>query len=218
MRKYKATRNTIALQLYWPCLPEFESFAKKTYQKLGFPNTTAVSNEFGFGVFGRNKTVNPPVKYHDTSGETPTYDSPYKIIAPIFRTDEGSHPVLLFNVHSQPFTGDAIDQLINCSDIREKKYRQSIDAEIQSNKEYNSTSTILTMPPDRCGVITDIFENVKLGGLSSVAHFLPIYPTQNPLTGKNRHNHLIVVFQFDSISDSIRFIILSFFTHIFAFT
>jgi hypothetical protein len=163
-------------------LPEFEDFAKSTYKKLGFPNHTGVSKEFGFGVFARDTTVKPPVKYHDINATSP-FGSPYEVLAPIFRTDEGSHPVLLFNVHSQPFTGHAIDQLINCSHVREDRHRRSLhDDEIETNRSNVNTLSMIAMPPNRCGVITDIFHNVKLGGLWSIADFLPIYPTNDPLS------------------------------------
>jgi hypothetical protein len=163
-------------------LPEFEDFAKSTYKKLGFPNNTGVSKEFGFGVYARDTTVKPPVKYHDINATSP-FGSPYKVLAPVFRTDEGPHPVLLFNVHSQPFTGHAIDQLINCSHVREDRHRRSLhDDEIETNRSYVNTPSIISMPPNRCGVITDIFHNVKLGGLWSIADFLPIYPTNDPLS------------------------------------
>ena len=161
-------------------LPEFESFAQKTYQKLGFPNNTGVT-EAGFGVWAHNKTVTPPVPYHDTTAETP-YNSSYEILAPIFRTDEGYHPVLLFNPHSQKFTGDAIDRLLTCSDMRRAKYQDALD-DLEVEATNSSTYTLLTvMPPNQCGAITDIFHNIKLGGKWSVANFLPIYPLQDPLT------------------------------------
>ena len=158
-------------------LPEFEEFAQHVYQKLEFPNSTGVSDE-GFGVWARNKTVEPVQTYHDTTAETP-YGSPYEILAPIFRTDEGAHKVLLFNVHSQKFTGQAIDKLLTCSNNRKEEYKAQIERE---TAEANSTETLPTMPPHQCGVITDIFYNVKLGGRWSVANFLPIYPRHDPLT------------------------------------
>ena len=166
-----------------PKLSEFEDFAKATYKKLGFPNNTGVSKEFGFGVWYKQNNVMPPVKYHDINATSLNFDSPYKVLAPIFRTDEGYHPVLLFNVHSQNFTGHAIDQLINCSHVREDRHRRSLlDDEIETNRNNTSTPSTPSMPPNRCGVITDIFENLKLGGLWSIANFLPIYPVQDPLT------------------------------------
>lgn len=161
-------------------LPDFEAHAQRTYQKLGFPNTTGVSKEFGFGVYARNTSFSPPIKYHDTEAYS-VFNSPYKILAPIFRTDEGVHPVLLFNPHSQLFTGAAIDQLITCSKKRQEKYQKALEAEIRANQN-RTVPQALTMPPSRCGVTTDIFNNVKLGGRWSVASFLPIYPLQDPLT------------------------------------
>ena len=162
-------------------LSEFEAFAQKTYQKLGFPNTTGVT-EAGFGVWARNMTVTPPTPYHDTTAETP-YSSSYEILAPIFRTDEGYHPVLLFNPHSQKFTGDAIDRLLACSEKRRAKYENDLeDLQLEATQNSSTHTPSTTIPPNQCGVITDIFHNVKLGGKWSVANFLPIYPLQDPLT------------------------------------
>ncbi|KAL3910862.1 MAG: hypothetical protein SGILL_007521, partial [Bacillariaceae sp.] len=155
---------------------EWETFAQATYQKLGFPNNTGVSTEEnGFGVWARNQTFTPPKPYRDVKAETP-YNSPYELLAPIFRTDEGYHPVLLFNPHSQGFTGPAIDQMLSCSAKRQEEYQSLIE------EEKANGAALPTMPPHQCGVITDIFNNVKLGGEWSIANFLPIYPISDPLT------------------------------------
>jgi hypothetical protein len=154
--------------------PEFEVFAQNVYRKLGFPNTTGViSPDAGFGVWARNTSVTLVQKYHDTAAETP-YESPYTLLAPIFRTDEGCHPVLMFNPHSQKFTGEAIDQLLACSEKRKVEYQDLLSS-------FDVNNTIVPTIPHQCGVITDIFFNVKLGGRWSVANFLPIYPYQDPL-------------------------------------
>jgi len=152
-------------------LDEFEAFASDVYNKLGFPNSTGNIPGEGFGIWARNTSVTPVQKYHDTTADTP-YGSPNTILAPIFRTDEGAHPVLLFNVHSQKFTGQAIDNLLSCAEERRLEYHDSVN----TTDPFNSTR-----PPYQCGVLTDIFWNVKLGGKWSVANFLPIYPSNNPL-------------------------------------
>ena len=158
-------------------LTDFEEFAKEVYRKKGFPNDTAVDPNYGFGVWGRDRSVTPPKKYHDTTAETP-YESPYEyeLLAPIFRTDEGVHPVLLFNVHSQKFTGEAIDKMISCSEIRKEMYYDQVMT------EGNASEVVpVSLPPHQCGVLTDVFYNVKLGGRFAVGNFLPIYPRNNPL-------------------------------------
>jgi len=155
-------------------LTEFENFTQNLYETIGFPNNTAVK-EWGFGVWARNKSVDPIEIYHDTTAETP-YESPYHVIAPIMRTDEGFHKVLLFNVHSQAFTGNAIDSILACSERRRETYQAEIDAEKDSlNGRYP------TMPPNQCGAFTDIFNNRKLGGRWTVGNFNPIYPRNDPL-------------------------------------
>lgn len=155
-------------------LTEFEDFAQNLYQTLRLPNDTAVK-EWGFGVWARDQTVDPAAVYHDTTAETP-YNSPYEVIAPILRTDEGFHPVLLFNVHSQAFTGNAIDSILTCSERRRNRYQAEIDAEKDS-----LAGRYPTMPSNQCGAFTDIFRNNKLGGRWTVGNFNPIYPRNDPL-------------------------------------
>ncbi|CAJ1946031.1 unnamed protein product [Cylindrotheca closterium] len=155
-------------------LTEFEDFAQNLYQMIGLPNNTAVKS-WGFGVWARDRSVNPVEIYHDTTAETP-YNSPYNVIAPILRTDEGFHPVLLFNVHSQAFTGNAIDSILTCSERRRNRYQAEIDAEKDS-----LGGRFPTMPPNQCGAFTDIFQNNKLGGRWTVGNFNPIYPRNDPL-------------------------------------
>jgi hypothetical protein len=158
-------------------LPEFESFNEEVYSNLGFPNTTGViSPDVGFGVWARDMTVTPLQKYHDTIADTP-YGSRYTILTPIFWTDEGYHYVLMFNPHPQPFTGEAIDQLLACSYDRKAEYKSWIEVVEHENM------TVPTMPPHQCGVVSDIFLNVRVGGRWSVANFLPVYiPIRIPST------------------------------------
>jgi hypothetical protein len=155
-------------------LTQFEDFTRGVYQKIGLPNDTAV-RDWGFGVWARNSSVDPVEIYHDTTADTP-YGSPYTLLAPLMRTDEGAHPVLLFNVHSQAFTGNAIDSILACSEKRKEKYQDQIEAE----KEV-LVDTYPTMPPNQCSAFTDIFLNIKLGGRWAVGTFNPIYPKNDPL-------------------------------------
>jgi hypothetical protein len=157
-------------------LTEFEAFAKAVYKKMRFPSNTAVK-DWGFGVWARNKTGDTVQLYHDTTGWTP-YGSPYDILAPIFRTDEGFHNILLFNIHSQKTTGQEIDRMLICSERRKAKYEAQVAAE---RVALNGTA-YPSFPPNQCGVITDVFLNIKLGGRYTVGNFNPVYPKNDPLT------------------------------------
>jgi hypothetical protein len=162
-------------------LTQFEDFAQNLYHMIGLPNNTAVK-PWGFGVWASDRSVDPVEIYHDTTAETP-YKSPFNVIAPILRTDEGFHPVLLFNVHSQAFTGNAIDSILTCSERRRNRYQAEIDAEKDS-----LGGRFPTMPPNECGAFTDIFQNNKLGGRWTVGNFNPIYPRNDPLkVSKTQH-------------------------------
>jgi hypothetical protein len=154
-------------------LTQFEEFALGVYQKIGLPNDTAV-RDWGFGVWARNGSADPGISYHDTTAAT-TYGSPYTLIAPLMRTDEGAHPVLMFNAHSQASPGIAIDSILACSERRKEKYQDQIEAE----KEV-LVDTYPTMPPNQCGAFTDIFNSPKLGRWT-VGTFNPIYPKNDPL-------------------------------------
>jgi hypothetical protein len=69
--------------------PIFEQFAYSVYAKLGWPNTTAQSPNFGRGIWAEREDDNGNLqRYHDQTGVTP-YPSNYTILTPIFRTDDG---------------------------------------------------------------------------------------------------------------------------------
>jgi len=152
----------------------FEEFAYRVYyEKLGWDNTTtAVSKEFGRGIWGQTENEDgTKTRYHDTTGET-TYNSPYTLLSPIYRTDEGAHPVLLFNTHSGKPQGEAIDKMLNCSNARREAYEAGQLDVLQGESN--------------CGVITDIFPIVKHSGRYGAALLRPIYPVNDPLTVSKR--------------------------------
>lgn len=169
-------------------LAQFENFTQGVYEKIGLPIDTAVK-DWGFGVWARNSSVDPVEVYHDTTADTP-YGSPYTILAPIMRTDEGFHPVLLFNVHSQAFTGNAIDSILACSERRKGKFQDQVAAEKEQ-----FVDKFPSMPPNQCGAFTDIFNNNKLGGRWTVGNFNPIYPKNDPLDVRRLDFHPILFLQ-----------------------
>lgn len=145
--------------------PAFEEFAYDVYRKMGWPNGTGYSS-FGRGIWGQEPNGTAPDKrYHDTTGDT-TYNSPYRIVTPIFRTDEGPHRVLMFNTHSGKSQGQAIDRMMTCSLKRKEGYEQ--------------WRTSATPEESKCGVITDIFPIVKQNGRWGAALLRPVYPVNDP--------------------------------------
>lgn len=155
-------------------LPEFEDFAYQVYDKLGFPNGTGCSN-FGKGAWGQNASLeHPNNRYHDVTGNT-TYQSPYRILTPIFRLDEGPHPLLMFNPHSGVFQGNAIDRMLHCA------YQHQTEAE---GSEIDQTRRSLSSGElNKCGSITDLFPPAKYGGQRwGVIMYLPVYPANDALT------------------------------------
>eukprot|EP00977_Amphora_coffeiformis_P004026 scaffold804_cov165-Amphora_coffeaeformis.AAC.5 len=148
--------------------PLFEDFAYGVYEKLGFPNGTGYHQPFGRGIWGqRQNEAGEKVRYHDTTAET-DYGSPYTVMSPIFRTDEGAHGVLLFNAHSGKAQGEGVDKMLNCSKAREEAYRNGKSDIIQGESN--------------CGVITELFPIVKQNGRWGAAMLRPIYPVNDPLS------------------------------------
>jgi len=84
-----------------------------------WPNTTAMSS-FGKGIYFINPTLNSSDhRFHDTGNYNSTVDGkPTTIVAPIAQTNDGAHPVLLFNLHRDPVRRKAIDDMITCSEER----------------------------------------------------------------------------------------------------
>ena len=152
--------------------PLFEDFAYGLYEKLGFPNGTGYHEPFGRGIWGqRQNEAGETVRYHDTTAET-DYESPYTVMSPLVRTDEGSHPVLLFNTHSGRAQGDGVDKMLDCSKAREEAYRNGYTNVIEGESN--------------CGVITDLFPIVKQNGRWGAALLRPIYPSNDPLSVRKK--------------------------------
>jgi hypothetical protein len=148
-------------------LPEWEDFAydylHETREPSPFPNTAATSS-FGRGVWAIDPTLTTTdQRYHDTTGITTRYNSSYsgRFVTPVFQTDEGVDPLLLFNVHGDEVRGRAIDDMIRCS---------------RRMSRTNSTSTDV----QSCGMISRQMQLRKYDGRPGAAILQPIYPTDSP--------------------------------------
>jgi len=89
---------------------EWEEFAYDYYENSmlphPFPNGTGVSS-FGKGIWAVDKRLNSTDnRYHDTDDT---------VFTPVFHTDEGANPLLMFNVHFEKVRKKAIDNMIDCS-------------------------------------------------------------------------------------------------------
>ena len=131
------------------------------YTERGFPNSTAL-NSFGAGIWGLSGSLNTTAsnRYHD-DGRSTLYGSPNQVLFPVAHANEGLSNVLMFNLHSEPNRGRAIDKMIECIESKE-------------GVETSETS---------CGVITNMLEFFKytVEGPSSLM-FQPI-TVQNRLLG-----------------------------------
>ena len=132
----------------------FEAFAYDYYrseEEAPFPSDTSL-HSFGTGIW-------KPVRQHDTTGITDSWDSPNPILFPELQNSDtfgqtGSL-LLLFNAHSDPSKGQALDNVIDCS------------------KQRNLTGIPDSMD---CGVVTEIS---SFNRASFVVQ--PIYPVRDPL-------------------------------------
>lgn len=130
---------------------EYDAYALEVYQQLGF----AAPYE---GIWKIDESTLAPVP--DQTGET-NYNSPHQLLAPIFRTEVGADPNLLFNSHSFATYGRNLDKMFECS----------------SRKNLNQTKQ-----EQSCGVITGLFQSPKLDRKWTAAHGIPIFPENDPHT------------------------------------
>jgi len=143
-------------------LPDFETFAYNYYERgriPPFPEGTAGSS-FGRGVWGVNDTLDTPDnRYHEADGIT-TYNSRYRVFAPILHHNAGAFPALMLNLHFQEDRGRAIDSMIECSEKR---------AISDNPNEFE------------CGVLTDILmlTSQKQGTGPGALLLQPVYPVNN---------------------------------------
>ncbi|CAB9518217.1 sensor kinase/phosphatase LuxQ [Seminavis robusta] len=161
-------------------ISEWEDFIYKYYHETRqppFPNTTAVS-PFGKGIWGRlylndttsgnattsTKNRQKPIRYRDF-GNTTTWGSTRQIVTPVAFTSNNPEKRLLFNPHSDPRRGRAIDDMIECSQRR------------------HATVTPDSLADRDCGVITGMVDYKKdpERGPSAVI-YTPVYPANDPTT------------------------------------
>jgi signal transduction histidine kinase len=130
----------------------FEEFAYSWYAR-SYPNKSVAQSDFGEGIFalGDQSTCFTCGRYHDTTGAV-NYDSPYQILVPILQGNVSS-TAMMFNLHSDPTRGKAIDKVITCSEERRS-------------------------PNINCGAITVPTHALTTGEVTSV-HYNPVYPALN---------------------------------------
>ena len=140
---------------------EWEDFIYRFYSQdrkpEPFPPGTAMSS-FGKGIWATNPALDTADKRYHDFGNFTSYGSPNQILTPVTHVDEGRDRVLLFNLHSEPNRGKALDNILACSQARDIKIASAID----------------------CGAITDmlIFRKSPTRGPSALI-FTPIYPGNN---------------------------------------
>jgi hypothetical protein len=150
--------------LVWPeQQAKWEDFAYTVYDQLGWPNTTAYKPPFGRGIFAVDNTKELPYnRYHDHVNLT-RWNSTFDVLTPVFRTNDGNHPVLLYNPHSDESRGRAIESMMECAE------------------QYSSGQNAPLIPLEvHCGVMTQFIQNVKYNGRLGITSFRPIAPRDSP--------------------------------------
>lgn len=136
----------------------FEEHAYRLYNESGYDvTTTGVSPGFGRGIWGRNPANQ--TRFHDTTGQT-AWGSPFQLLTPVLYTDEGAHPILMFNSHSARPQGSAMDTILaNCQQQQ-----------------------AATRPSCSSAAMTSIFDIVKFIDYKRPGTLLlqPVYPQQDP--------------------------------------
>ena len=125
---------------------QYNDFAHQVYAQLQY----TVNNKGIWELDSTNNDLAP-----ESMGDT-TYNSSFPFLSPIFRTDKGADPALLFNIHSLENTGVWLDKMLQCN-------------QMQNSSHF-------------CGVITDLFQINKLGGKWGASHWIPIRPDGDPDT------------------------------------
>jgi len=136
-------------------LASFESFAYTKFDEKQFPAGTGEST-FGRGVFAVDSTG---TRFHDVNGSN-DFNSPNEILLPSLQFDEGSHDLLMQNLHYSQAFGEQVDRLIACTQSRANAADPSI------------------IP---CRVITDVLANPPTTVVQPPAAMIvePIYPRNN---------------------------------------
>ena len=148
-------------------IPAFEDFAYEFYTQNRRPTLSneTVYSSFGFGVYGlgpRTEQV-PDGRYRDTTGET-RWGSQNTLLTPLLDTN-GENVLRMYNLHSEPNRGRAMDDLLACS---------------QDRHEQRLANPSATIPPAHaCGVVTGVLPIPKRNQLPGAVIFQPIYPVLN---------------------------------------
>eukprot|EP00549_Striatella_unipunctata_P007205 CAMPEP_0118677972 /NCGR_PEP_ID=MMETSP0800-20121206/2939_1 /TAXON_ID=210618 ORGANISM="Striatella unipunctata, Strain CCMP2910" /NCGR_SAMPLE_ID=MMETSP0800 /ASSEMBLY_ACC=CAM_ASM_000638 /LENGTH=863 /DNA_ID=CAMNT_0006573735 /DNA_START=141 /DNA_END=2732 /DNA_ORIENTATION=- len=147
---------------------EVEKFETFAYDYLGntippFPEGTGMSS-FGRGIFGIDPSRGAPDGRYRVINGTESYGSPHNILAPLLHLSEQStnSRFIMYDPHSEPLRGRAIDKMIDCS------------LRLEKNEEAGNQT---------CTVLTETLELVNAPERGPAAIIMqPIYPSNDPTT------------------------------------
>ena len=147
---------------------EFEDHAYRYYEDLRlpepFPNGTGHSS-FGKGIFSVDESLNnTDMRYHDTNDEGgAAWNSPNRILAPMFHHATGPSKKLMMNWHSSPLLGGMIDDMMVCAEEK-----------AQAGESLETCSSITPILPNRTSWVQGA--DTGPGGLM----MQPVYPSNDP--------------------------------------
>lgn len=167
-------------------VPSFESFAADWYQNSRvpepFPSGTGVKVNDEVGIWAMDEGG----PFHDVSGAT-AWNSSHQILVPMLQHVNGPSPKLMFNLHSSPLLGKAMEDMMTCA---EEKKKLIIEHERKySNLPEPEDGKEVEQPPpppslEDCTMVTDIAHNktswVQGADTGPGASMLqPIFPAKN---------------------------------------
>ena len=128
------------------------------YNVAQYPQGTATSS-FGKGIWAMNATTpTEDHRYHDNGDNFG--GGKHAILAPVFQTDQGGQPMLLYNIYSSPPARKAVDEIIDC-----------VETETLNNEKIDT----------KCGAVVPILDTIQsVTNVPTSPIFQPIRPVNSP--------------------------------------
>jgi len=139
-------------------LPAFEAYAENYYQDK-FPNGTGVKVDDKVAVWA----MDGDSPFHDISGAT-GWKSSRRIIVPMYQHVMGPSKKLMFNLHSSPLLGGAIEDMMTCAEetkrlIAEHEFRYNQDMAIILGEDGEAEEPPPLPSLQDCTMVTGIAAN-----------------------------------------------------------
>ena len=184
-------------------VPGFEAFAADFYQNSripeSFPDGTGAKVGDSVGVWAMDGETGTP--FHDVSGATPAWNSTRRILVPMFHHATGPSKKLMFNLHSSPLLGKAIEDMMTCAEETKELIRKHHELLLLEQQENIILGEEPEEPPpvpslQDCTMVTDIKHNktsfIQLEPDGPGANMMqPVFPANNKTEVRNVNNRTV---------------------------